>query len=193
METTLCLPQLGARCLCDLQTNYEKAKAGIRKEYNDNTLSWEPAVLNAMSLEDIPTIQKLKRKTRRLYSATAESFIPDEPDETDLLEAAELSQIIMTDKYTVEMFSKIFNKTISRSPVDWVDFEAGLAKLGFMVLPRNGSVYTFYPPNTMNIQTPLVLQNPHQSRVEGYRSLIFARRLRKLFGWWEATFQVEGS
>lgn len=80
----------------------------------------------------------------------------------------------MTSKDTVEMFSKLFNKTISRSPVDWVDFEAGLARLGFMLLPRTGSVYTFYPPGMMDIQTPLVIHRPHQSRIEGYRSLIFS-------------------
>lgn len=175
------------------KTNYEQVNARTRKEYTDKTLFWEPAILNAVSSEDRPKIQKLKRKTRRLHLAIAESFIPDEPDKTDLLEVVELYQIIMTDKYTVEMLSKMVHKTISRSPMDWVDFEAGLAKLEFMVLPRIGSIYTFYPPNTMDIQTPLVVHRSHQSWIEGYRSLNFARGLNKLYDWCEATFQVEGS
>jgi hypothetical protein len=66
-----------------------------------------------VSSEDPPKIKKLKRKTRSLHSSVDESFLPEE---IDIRDSAELSQIIMTYKHPVEMFSKIFNKTISRSP-----------------------------------------------------------------------------
>ncbi|KAI8948680.1 hypothetical protein F4801DRAFT_442959 [Xylaria longipes] len=91
---------------------------------------------------------------------------------------------------TAEVFSTLFDKAESRGSVPWVNFEAALAELKFSVIPKFGSVYTFFPPETMAIQKPLTLHRPHKSRIEGYLLLVFARRLNRLYGWGEGTFQT---
>ncbi|KAI1738243.1 hypothetical protein F4680DRAFT_426560 [Xylaria scruposa] len=89
---------------------------------------------------------------------------------------------------TAEVFSTLFSKAESRGSVPWTNFEAALAELKFSVIPKFGSVYTFYPPESMAIQKPLTLHRPHKSRIEGYLLPIFARRLNRLYGWGEGTF-----
>ncbi|KAI0188478.1 hypothetical protein EV127DRAFT_129948 [Xylaria flabelliformis] len=89
---------------------------------------------------------------------------------------------------TAEVFSTLFSKAESRGSIPWTNFEAALAELKFSVIPKFGSVYTFYPPESMAIQKPLTLHRPHQSRIEGYLLPIFARRLNRLYGWGQGTF-----
>ncbi|TRX89780.1 hypothetical protein FHL15_009370 [Xylaria flabelliformis] len=89
---------------------------------------------------------------------------------------------------TAEVFSTLFSKAESRGSIPWTTFEAALAELKFSVIPKFGSVYTFYPPESMAIQKPLTLHRPHKSRIEGYLLPIFARRLNRLYGWGQGTF-----
>ncbi|KAI0453338.1 hypothetical protein F5B21DRAFT_525895 [Xylaria acuta] len=89
-----------------------------------------------------------------------------------------------------EVFSTLFSRAESRGSIPWANFEAALGELGFSVIPKSGSTYTFVPPETMAIQKPLTLHCPHKSRIEGYLLLVFARRLNRLYGWGEDTFQI---
>ncbi|KAJ2978078.1 hypothetical protein NUW58_g7610 [Xylaria curta] len=91
---------------------------------------------------------------------------------------------------TAEVFSTLFDKAEARGSVPWVNFEAALAELGFSVIPKFGSVFTFFPPDDMSIQKPITLHRPHKSRIEGHLLLIFARRLNRLYGWKQETFQI---
>jgi hypothetical protein len=91
---------------------------------------------------------------------------------------------------TAKVFSALFDKSESRGSVPWISFEAALAELGFSVMPKFGSVFTFFPPPSLVTQQPLTLHRPHQSRIEGYLLLIYARRLNRLYGWGEGTFQT---
>ncbi|KAI0426749.1 hypothetical protein F5Y09DRAFT_333907 [Xylaria sp. FL1042] len=91
---------------------------------------------------------------------------------------------------TAEVFSTLFSKAESRGSVPWVNFEAALAELGFSVMPKFGSVFTFFPPADMAIQKSLTLHRPHKSRIEGHLLLVFARRLHRTYGWSEETFQI---
>ncbi|KAI3320888.1 hypothetical protein HD806DRAFT_524545 [Xylariaceae sp. AK1471] len=88
---------------------------------------------------------------------------------------------------TAEVFSTLFGRSESRGSVPWVSLEAALAELGFTVMPKFGSVFTFFPPQGLAIQKPLTLHRPHQSRIEGYLLLVYARRLNRLYGWGEGT------
>ncbi|KAI0867947.1 hypothetical protein GGS24DRAFT_245646 [Hypoxylon argillaceum] len=91
---------------------------------------------------------------------------------------------------TAELFSILFSRAVSRGSIAWVNFESALAELGFSVIPKFGSVFTFFPPESMAVQTPLTLHRPHRSRIEGYLLLVFARRLSRLYGWGKDTFQT---
>ncbi|KAG5938435.1 hypothetical protein E4U53_008014 [Claviceps sorghi] len=90
---------------------------------------------------------------------------------------------------TAQMFRTIFKKSEARGAISWDAFEAGMANVGFSVVPKFGSVITFVPPSTMHVQKPITIHRPHTAQVEGYRLLIIAKRLGRIYGWKEETFQ----
>ena len=63
-----------------------------------------------------------------------------------------------------------------------------MAELGFSVIPRFGSVYTFSPPEGMSVKRPVTVHRPHGARVEGYRVLLLGKRLARVYGWGKGTF-----
>ncbi len=65
-----------------------------------------------------------------------------------------------------------------------------MADLGFSVVPKFGSVYTFLPPESMGVKQSITVHRPHKSRIEGYKLLIFSQRLKRVYGWEEMTFEV---
>lgn len=77
---------------------------------------------------------------------------------------------------------RLFAKAQARGSVSWELFGSAMAKLGFSVLPKYGSVYTFYPPDGMAVKKPFTIHQPHQSGFEGYRTLILAKRLKRMYG-----------
>lgn len=105
-------------------------------------------------------------------------------------EALERSPTIKAKKDTIEVFTTLFAKSESRGSIRWIDFEAAMADLKFSVIPKAGSVFTFFPPQEFAIQRPITLHRPHQSEIEGYKLLIFANRLRRVYGWGEQSFAV---
>jgi hypothetical protein len=88
------------------------------------------------------------------------------------------------------VFATLFDKSKSRGTVGWDAFEAAMADLEFSIFPKLGSVYTFCPPESMGAKKSFTIHRPHQSRIEGYMIPIVARRLRRVFGWGEKTFEV---
>ncbi|KAF2969081.1 hypothetical protein GQX73_g4460 [Xylaria multiplex] len=134
--------------------------------------------------------RRQKEKTRPTHSSVYEISSAD-------LEAVATSEApppppepIKVKSGTAEVFSTLFSKAESRGSVPWANFEAALADLGFSVIPKFGSVFTFFPPDSMVTQKPLTLHRPHRSRIEGYLLLVFARRLNRQYGWGEGTFQA---
>ncbi|KAH9206767.1 hypothetical protein DL95DRAFT_347196 [Leptodontidium sp. 2 PMI_412] len=91
---------------------------------------------------------------------------------------------------TVEVFSTLFSKSEARGSITWVSFEAAMADLKFSVIPKFGSVFTFCPPQDMGVQKSLTLHRPHKARIEGHLLLIFATRLKSVYGWGEECFEV---
>lgn len=91
---------------------------------------------------------------------------------------------------TAEVFSTLFSKSDSRGTVSWAAFKAAMADLGFSVLPKFGSVFTFSPPESLKAKKALTLHQPHKSNIEGWLVPIFARRLNRVCGWDEDTFVV---
>ncbi|KAF5018007.1 hypothetical protein F66182_10033 [Fusarium sp. NRRL 66182] len=129
-----------------------------------------------------------KEKTRPSHSSTY--GITPTSDSMEEEKSAPSSQKLNVSPATSEVFKTLFDKSQSRGSVDWTAFEAAMAELGFSILPRFGSVYTFRPPETMSIKRPLSLHRPHQSQIEGYLTLILARRLSRAYGWNENTFET---
>ncbi|KAJ8130369.1 hypothetical protein O1611_g3263 [Lasiodiplodia mahajangana] len=133
--------------------------------------------------------RRQKEKTRPAHSSVYE-ITSNDLEAVAAVQAPPPPKPFKVKSTTAEVFSTLFGKAESRGSVPWVNFEAALAEVGFSVIPKFGSVFTFIPPESMAIQKPLTLHRPHQSRIEGYLLLVFARRLNRLYGWGEETFQV---
>ncbi|KAJ3535188.1 hypothetical protein NM208_g7237 [Fusarium decemcellulare] len=172
-------------CFPDLQNQYEQAKAKLEK--NDKVELFLP-VSTPKDPEKRLEHRKQKEKTRPSHSSVYE-ITPDAktpPKE----EQPSPPQKIKVSAPTADLFGVLFNKSESRGSVNWTAFETAMAELGFSVLPRFGSVYCFYPPESMAIRRPITIHRPHVSEIEGYATLILARRLNRVYGWDAHTFEV---
>ncbi|KAH9888737.1 hypothetical protein F4778DRAFT_773521 [Xylariomycetidae sp. FL2044] len=133
--------------------------------------------------------RRQKEKTRPAGSSTYE-ILPSAhitASEDPITETPPPFKVKMS---TYETFSTLFSKSKARGSVSWTGFESAMGELGFSVLPKFGSVYTFYPPESLGIQRPITLHRPHKSQIEGYVLLTFARRLHRIYGWGERSFQA---
>ncbi|KAF2103130.1 hypothetical protein NA57DRAFT_63799 [Rhizodiscina lignyota] len=132
--------------------------------------------------------RKEKEKTRPSHSSVFE--IVAIPEEKGPLEE-EQPTILRVRASTAEVFSTLFTKAESRGSVSWTAFVSAMTDLGFSVQPRTGSVYTFLPPESMHVSKSLTLYRPHKSEIERYHAIVYAKRLRRVYGWSEKTFEVD--
>ncbi|CAI7610485.1 unnamed protein product [Penicillium glandicola] len=175
-----------ADCLSGVQAKCDELKAksvqGLKTE-----LPFAPST-TPESREIRVEQRKQKEKTRPSHSSIYDIVTPAEPARSQ--QPASLPRTFKIDESTAEIFSRLFCKSQSRGPVAWAAFAEAMAKLGFSISPKYGSVYTFGPPDSMTAKKSFTVHRPHQAKMEGYRVLMVARRLQKLYGWDEETFQV---
>ncbi|KAI0439654.1 hypothetical protein F4803DRAFT_568229 [Xylaria telfairii] len=133
--------------------------------------------------------RRQKEKTRPAHSSVYE--IPSsDPEAADAAAAPPPPEPFIVKPAVAEVFSTLFDRTQSHGSIPWASFEAALAELKFSVIPKVGSAYTFFPPENMAIQKPVTLHRPHKSRIERHVLLVYARRLNRLYGWGQDTFQT---
>lgn len=173
-------------CLSRIQDQCNEVKAklaqGLKAEWSSTPVKTpEPTVVRVEQ-------RRQKEKTRPSHSSIYDIVTPELPSPQ---EPVSLPRTFKIDESTADIFARLFSKSESRGPVAWAAFAEAMAKLGFSISPKYGSVYTFYPPDSMTVQKSFTVHRPHQSKMEGYRVLMVARRLRSLYGWSEETFQVK--
>ncbi|OQE82509.1 hypothetical protein PENNAL_c0036G01065 [Penicillium nalgiovense] len=168
------------------QFTIEKSGAKMGFLYQDMIADCLSGVQGQCDEAKVKLAQGLKAEWPAAPATRPEPINPSRPQEP-----ASLPQTFKIDESTAEIFSRLFSKSQSRGPVAWAAFAEAMAKLGFSITPKYGSVYTFYPPDSMTAKKSFTVHRPHQSKIEGYRALTVARRLRTLYGWGEKTFQVE--
>ncbi|ETS86118.1 hypothetical protein PFICI_04143 [Pestalotiopsis fici W106-1] len=134
--------------------------------------------------------RKEKEKTRPVHSSAFEIVPPAQPSATKESETLQSSSTFKVKDATFRVFEALFSSSQARGSVSWYNFESAMADLGFSVLPKFGSVYTFYPPQTMPNQRPLTVHRPHHSQIEGYKLLSYSRRLKRLYGWRQKNFEI---
>jgi hypothetical protein len=169
-----------------IQEYYQQQKERI--EQNAKVEIILPPIIDVPSSEVRVQQRRQKDKTRpahsSIYDITPITATPTQP------ETIETSPIFKVKQATVDIFSVLFSKSGSRGSITWAAFEAAMADLKFSVIPKFGSVFTFLPPPDMVVQKSLTLHRPHQSRIEGYKLLIFASRLKQVYGWEGHFFEV---
>ncbi|KUI70448.1 hypothetical protein VM1G_11724 [Cytospora mali] len=174
-------------CLSDLEKQYEQAKAKVEQSKAGFVpLPQETAQTSAALVEQ----RRQKEKTRPAHASVYEIASPMRIKHVTKEESQPHPKKIKVKTSTAEVFSTLFSKSQSRGTVSWAAFEAAMADLGFSVIPKFGSVYTFFPPENMTAKKSFTVHRPHQSKIEGWLVPIFARRLKRVYGWDEATFEV---
>ncbi|KAJ9136586.1 hypothetical protein NKR23_g9694 [Pleurostoma richardsiae] len=169
----------------DLQSHLEQLKAKIQDAKTD----WQPIKESAPETPEKRVEQRRqKEKTRPSHSSVYEITPRKEPAAAE--EGTPPAQTFKVSSSSAEAFSTLFKKSESRGSVNWVAFESAMAELGFSVVPTSGSAFTFFPPSDMGVKKSFTIHRPHKSRIEGYLIPIFARRLMRLYGWGEHTFEV---
>ncbi|KAH7017420.1 hypothetical protein EDB80DRAFT_704864 [Ilyonectria destructans] len=173
-------------CFSDLEAQYERERAKLEQKNKPEVVTL--LMSTPQQPEERVEQRRQKEKTRPSHSSTYE--IAPSAESPAAEELAPSSQTFRVGSSTAEVFSTIFAKSQARGSVNWAAFEAAMADLGFSVLPKFGSIYTFNPPEPMTVKRSLTLHRPHKSRIEGYLLLIFARRLKRVYGWGEQTFET---
>lgn len=169
-------------CLADLQTQCQEIKAKIEKT------EYVPLpVTVSRSLEERVARRKHKEKTRPSQSPILEIVpAPKVPDE----EPVQPLQVFKVSPPVGEVFSTLFNVSETRASVSWTAFVAAMAELGFFIVTKHDFVYTFSPTYNMTLKKSFTVCRPYKSRIGGYLIPIFARRLKRAYGWGEKTFKT---
>ncbi|KAM0081534.1 hypothetical protein ACKRZS_006320 [Fusarium odoratissimum] len=171
------------------QDELEKAFRNVEEQYQhakdkankDSKVAFIPIDTTPVDAKERIETRRQKEKTRPEHSSLY--AITPITDSLGDKEATKPAQPVKVSSSTAEVFATLFDKTQSRGSVNWSSFEAAMSELGFSVLPRFGSVYTFRPSEDMDIKRPVSIHRPHQSQIEGYLILILARRLNRTYGW----------
>jgi hypothetical protein len=172
-------------CVLEVLDYYEQQKVKIDEHPK---VEVPPSLIEAPTPEVRILQRRQKDKTRPAHSSV---YAISPPETTTQSVIAEPSQVFKVKQATFEVFSTLFSKSQSRGSITWAAFEAAMADLKFSVMPKTGSVLTFFPPKDMGVEKSLTLHRPHQSRIEGYKLLVFATRLQRVYGWGEQSFEVE--
>ncbi|CAJ2502431.1 Uu.00g098250.m01.CDS01 [Anthostomella pinea] len=180
-------------CMLQLQDRLKaKTEQQDKAKEQDKATEFVPLPSDGPQKPEVRVQQRReKEKTRPKYSSVYEiTPSAQKSSELESLETTQAPPSLKVKPSTAEVFSTLFSKSESRGSVSWSGFVAAMADLGFSVLPKFGSVYTFFPPEGSAVQRPVTLHRPHKSRIEGYLLLIFGRRLQRLYGWAKESFQA---
>lgn len=129
-----------------------------------------------------------KEKTRPAHSSVYEATTAAQSSIATNAETSRPPEQFKVKQSTFKVFSTLFSPSNHSGSVHWIDFVAAMGDLGFSIIPKYGSVYTFLPPQSIPNQRPLTLHRPHQSQIEGYKLLKFKRRLKMVYFWGADTF-----
>ncbi|RDW79311.1 uncharacterized protein DSM5745_06163 [Aspergillus mulundensis] len=173
----------------------EEALNAVQVQYSENR-AIEKDLQTRLSITEVSTptpeviIQERreKAKTRPAHSSVY-SIVGDEPAAGD---AEAPSRKLKVNRDAFEVFSTLFSRAEAQGQgsITWAAFQKAMQNLKFSVIPRFGSVFSFLPPGDPSLSRPFTIHRPHQSRIEGYKLIYFANRLKRIYGWGTDTFEV---
>ncbi|TVY18075.1 hypothetical protein LARI1_G003499 [Lachnellula arida] len=172
------------KCVTDIQEYYQRQKTAAAQ----NTQPELPLATPSAETPEVRVEQRRQKHKTRPPHSSAYDIIPNPT--TAESEKVEPLQIFKVEQDTAKTFSTLFSKSQSRGSITWMAFETAMADLKFSVIPKFGSVFMFCPPPDLAIQKSLTLHRPHKSQIEGHLLLIFASRLKRVYGWGEQSFEV---
>ena len=173
-------------CVSSISKQYEQQKAKSKEAKVEYT---PPKAAEAP--ESQIQQRKQKEKTRpvhsSIYDITPQAATPSTSDE----QPVQPQQTFKIKASNFAVFSKLLSRSsTARGSISWTAFTLAMTDLGFSVIPKVGSIYTFIPPEKMAVQRSITLHRPHQSLIEGRHLLVYSRRLKRVYGWDESMFVV---
>ncbi|PSR90863.1 ipa protein [Coniella lustricola] len=173
-------------CFSEIQQQHEKVQAELKQDSKVATVS--PSLQDDQQPEKRLELRKSKEKTRPAHSSIYE--FTNREESSCCKQPTPSTETYQVNLATAEVFTTMFTKAVSRGAVNWTAFEAAMTDLGFSIIPKFGSVFTFFPPETWNVQRSFTVHRPHGPKIEGHVLLRFARRLRRVYGWSEQSFEA---
>jgi hypothetical protein len=172
-------------CVFNIHEQYEQQKAKTGKAKAKYILPTAPEAPESRLQQ-----RRQKEKTRPAQLCIYEITPPlDTADASDEQLPAQHQQTFEVKASSFAVFSSLLSRSsVARGSVKWDAFVAAMTDLGFSVVPKNGSIYTFVPLDKMAVQRNLTLHRTHQSCIEGSRLLFYSRRLKRVYGWDDSTF-----
>ncbi|KAL2856783.1 hypothetical protein BJX68DRAFT_229467 [Aspergillus pseudodeflectus] len=172
---------LAEEVMTSVQAQSTETEQALEKEL-DAKLSLTEPQSTAFMVEQ----RREKAKTRPAHSSVY-SIVPTEAPPTET-ESSDPIPVHKVKQATFDVFSTLFSKTESQGSVTWAAFQSAMTDLKFSVIPRFGSIFTFVPPKDFSPPRSFTIHRPHHSRIEGYKLIYFASRLKRIYGWDEVSF-----
>ncbi|RYO94287.1 hypothetical protein DL762_000611 [Monosporascus cannonballus] len=133
------------------------------KSEHETKAEYVPLPAEAAQRQEIRVQQrKQKEKTRPAHSSMYEITSSDKNPALKDVVITQPPQPFKVKDSTATVFPTLFSRSESRGSVTWAGFEAAMADLGFSVMPKFGSVYTFLPPKDMPVQKSVTFHRPHK-------------------------------
>lgn len=171
--------KLNDDCISAFLDQYQQKKKQATKSDPEAKLPHEP--LSPFEWNVQVGKRSGKAKTRPVHSSVTD--VQPEPAKPAEPVTAEPVPVFKVKASTLKLFSALFSKVKSSRSITWAAFEAAMVDVGFSVIPKFGSVFTFLPPQEVKPNRAFTIHRPHQSEIEGYKLLYFANRLKRAYGW----------
>lgn len=171
--------KLNDDCISAFLDQYQQKKKQATKSDPEAKLPHEP--LSPFEWNVQVGKRSGKAKTRPVHSSVTD--VQPEPAKPAEPVTAEPVPVFKVKASTLKLFSALFSKVKSSRSITWAAFEAAMVDVGFSVIPKFGSVFTFLPPQEVKPNRAFTIHRPHLSEIEGYKLLYFANRLKRAYGW----------
>ncbi|TGO47802.1 hypothetical protein BCON_0263g00130 [Botryotinia convoluta] len=188
-RTGLLYQDLVDDCVSRVQIHYEKQKDRVAQIGKKPPKIFEDPACETMGPDILIQQRRQQDKTRPTnvspYNLTQVN--------TEFAQAGtvELPWVFKVNENTAQVFSAMFAKSEARGSVSWISFETAMVDLGFSVISKFGSVYTFSPAvKDVGRNKSITFHRPHKSEIEGWKLVMFASRLKRIYGWNEQSFKV---
>ncbi|KAJ8066791.1 hypothetical protein OCU04_004178 [Sclerotinia nivalis] len=179
---------LVADCVSQIQTHYEQQKDRVAQIGKKPPKTFEDPTHEASAPGIL--IQRRKEKDKSRPADASPYDITRDTTKSTQVEASESPTVFKVNKNTAQVFSTMFAKSEARGSVSWAAFEAAMVDLKFSVMPKFGSVYTFSPAVNMGAKKSITFHRPHKSEIGGWKLIMFASRLKRVYEWNEGSFEM---
>ncbi|KAH8844176.1 hypothetical protein MCOR27_004032 [Pyricularia oryzae] len=172
--------------LADLKNRHHEAKEKLQPNADQE---WVPLPVSSPQPPELRVDHRREKDKTRPSHFSAYEITP-QPAPAEHEATTTVAQIFKVSSSAADTFWRLFDKSQSRGSISWTAFEAAMAELGFSMMPKFGSIYTFLPPELLNVRKSVAFYRPHRSHIEGFSVPIFARRLNRVYGWKKESFET---